>query len=215
MVISEIYKKYPINKGLQEHMLRVAAVAKMVCGEMKQVDANLVLSACLLHDVGNLAKINFSLPAMDQHFTPEGVEYWKKEQEKMWQEISKDEYTVTEHILRDIGVCEGVIKAVLNIELAKILESTPEQTVEDKIIMYADLRVGLHGIISVEERMNDIKARYVPERYSAEFVDDAKELLLDIEAKLFVDASIVPEDITDASTAEMQKELLNFDIATH
>lgn len=215
MKITEIYQNYHINKGLQEHMVRVAAVGKLVCDHTTvDVDEDLVVSACLLHDLGNLAKVKFIIPGFEKHFEPEGVEYWKNKQREIFETISTDEYEVANHYLKDIGVSSELVDAVNQIGLSKLKETVTEKPIEDQILIYADLRVGPHGILSTKERMDDIAERYVPEKYTLAFVDECRTLLDSIEAKLFAGADIAPSDISDESTAAIQEELLGWEIET-
>lgn len=215
MLISEIYNKYPINKGLRNHMLRVAAVAKMIIDNTSHaVDEELIVTSCLLHDLGNLVKVNFSLPNLEVYFEPEGVAYWQEKQFEIWETISQDEHEVTNHYLNELGVGPEIIEVVNSIELTNIKEILEKKSIEEKIIQYADLRVGLNGIVSTTERLADIKARYVPSRFTNEFILQAHQWLADIETFIFSRAVILPTDITETTTAKLQKVLLQFDIAT-
>ena len=76
MTIAEIHKQLPINSGLQLHMLRVGAIAKIVAGISPDVDEELVVTAALLHDVGNIVKITFDIAP--ELLAPEGIDYWKE-----------------------------------------------------------------------------------------------------------------------------------------
>lgn len=76
------------------------------------------------------------------------------------------------------------------------------------------MRTSIFGITSVAGRFDDLRNRYVPQRFTKAYLDKREAKTKQIEAAFFGNISITPEDITDASTAEIQKELLNFDIAT-
>ena len=77
MKISEIYEKYKIMPQLQEHMLRVTAVASLIAGKFgKKLDKRTIITATLLHDLGNMAKIKLgTFPEFVQLL---GVDYWEK-----------------------------------------------------------------------------------------------------------------------------------------
>ena len=76
MKISEIYRKYRIPPQLQLHQLRVASIAKYICDNLKvPVDIEEVVSADLLHDMGNIIKFDLSL--FPEYLEPEGLEYWQ------------------------------------------------------------------------------------------------------------------------------------------
>jgi len=58
--ITEIYEHYNIPPWLQEHMLRVSAVSSIICDQLgDKVRKHEVVSACLLHDMGNIIKFDF------------------------------------------------------------------------------------------------------------------------------------------------------------
>ena len=76
MNISEIYEKYQIMPQLQNHMYRVAGVASVICNNFsKPVDKNSVVSACLLHDMGNIIKSDLNL--FPEYLNEKGLSYWK------------------------------------------------------------------------------------------------------------------------------------------
>ena len=69
MTILEIYEKYKIMPQLRTHMLRVAAVGKIVCDAVNEkvkqnrgefVNTKNVVTACLLHDMGNIIKFDLN-----------------------------------------------------------------------------------------------------------------------------------------------------------
>lgn len=65
MTILEIYKKYKIPHHLQLHILRVGAVATLIIDNINhelvtEFDRNLIITICLLHDMGNVIKFDFS-----------------------------------------------------------------------------------------------------------------------------------------------------------
>ena len=58
--INEIYKKLRVPLNLQMHMMRAAAAAELICDNwngpaIKKAD---VIAALLLHDIGNIVKMN-------------------------------------------------------------------------------------------------------------------------------------------------------------
>ena len=52
MKIQDIYEQYNIMPSLQLHMLRVTSVGKIISESFQdEVNANVILTACLLHDM--------------------------------------------------------------------------------------------------------------------------------------------------------------------
>lgn len=173
------------------------------------IDKNAVVSACLLHDMGNLIKVKFeSAPEL---FEPEGIGYWQEIQAEMV-DMYGDVGSATRAIVHEIAplpVVEETIEDALFSKMATIAESG---TREAKLLEYADMRVALHGISSMKERFDDIRERYVPMHHTGEYIDKLEAAAAKIESELFAGASITPDDITETSTAAIQKELWNFEI---
>ena len=212
MQIQKIYKKYRINKGLQEHMVRVAAVAEMVCEHSPlPIDKTVVVSACLLHDMGNLIKVKFE--AAPELFEPEGVGYWQEVQAEMI-ELYGDVGSATRAIVADIAPLDAIEETIEHASFNKMRDIAASGTLEAKLLEYADMRVALRGIVSMRERFDDIRARYVPVPHPSEYIDELEAAAASIEVALFAGASITPADITEESTAAIQKELQCFDIPT-
>src|SRR3989344_1397907 len=103
MKIIEIYKKYKIPPNLQEHQLRVAAVALTICDNFNsEIDKDSVIKAALLHDMGNIIK--FDLSKFPEFLEPEGIEYWKRVKEEFRKKYGEDEHNATYEIAKEIGV---------------------------------------------------------------------------------------------------------------
>src|SRR3989344_7719535 len=98
-----------IMPSLQLHMFRVTSVAQIICESLgenvilvseahpesgswtSQDDAkNNILSACLLHDMGNILKFNLDL--FPEFLQPEGKEYWQKVKDSFEKKYGKDEH---------------------------------------------------------------------------------------------------------------------------
>ena len=89
--IQDIYDKYQILPILREHQLRVAAVAKMLCLNLKKpVKTEQVVLACLFHDMGNIIK--FDLKSFPEFYEPLGVAYWQKVKEDFIIKYGHDEH---------------------------------------------------------------------------------------------------------------------------
>jgi putative nucleotidyltransferase with HDIG domain len=61
---------------LQQHTLRVAIVAVKICDSLPNADKEIVVIACLFHDMGNIIKSG--LPYFPEFIQPEGSAYWEK-----------------------------------------------------------------------------------------------------------------------------------------
>lgn len=191
-------------------MVRVAAVASEVCEHSPlSIDKNVAVSACLLHDMGNLIKVKFE--AAPELFEPEGIGYWQEVQAEMI-ETYGDVGSATRAIVHEIvpeTATEATIEAA---SLNKMEEIAVSGTLEAKLLEYADMRVALRGIVPMHERFNDIRERYTPHHHSVEYIDELEAAAGRIEKELFAGATIVPNDITEEATDGTQKELWSWEI---
>jgi hypothetical protein len=216
MTIEEIYRKYRIHGGLQLHQLRAAAVGKYIADRAKQsLDGHAIVSACLLHDMGNIIKSDMvSLPELWQ---PEGVEYWSKVKEEVVQEYGMDVHAATLARAKDIGVSDTVLRLVDGVGFSNLQKALETESVEQKVCEYADVRVGPYGILSMRERLENWYARY-QERVAGKGIDAAayyaslREGFTKLEQQLLDACDFKPGDISDESMAPIVEGLRGYTI---
>ena len=157
--ILEIYSKYKIMPNLQEHQLRVTAVAKQICDSISMtLNIEDVVSICLVHDMGNIIK--FNLIYFPDFLQPEGLEYWQKVKDEFIEKYGKDEHLATEKICEEIGLSKKQMEYLKYIGFTKVEEVLSIGSLEQKICCYADQRVGPLGVISIDERLQEGSKRY-------------------------------------------------------
>lgn len=211
MNILEIYKKYKQMPNLAEHQLRVAAVAKQICESLSvDVDEKTIITACLLHDTGNILK--FDLERFPQFNEPEGLAYW----EKVKADLAKDYGTDDEHhatmlIAKELGVSEAVLNCIDHIGFAQA-DSNQTQTLPIQVCAYADMRVGPFGVLSLDERNRDGRERYKNHKNRVFHDDKHLKALFNIEQNIFKNSKIKPKDITDESIAPIVEQLKSYKI---
>jgi hypothetical protein len=215
--ITEIYEEYKIMPNLQMHQLRVTAVAWLLCESLNiEVDKKSIVTACLLHDMGNLVKFDLSYTQREfpEFLEPEGLEYWQGVQSEYFSKYGKDEHKATVDIMKEIGVSEYIVDLASHVNGTFIEQISQGEDFGQKICMYADDRVTPHGIVSVEERNLEAEKRY--QNHEKAFDKEKREFFMknifDIEKQIFFHSNIKPEDINDESVAGIIEELKNFEI---
>jgi len=206
--ISEIYTEYKIMPSLQMHMLRVAAVAYIVCDNIEEsVDKNKIVTASLLHDMGNIIKSKFEY--MPEFFEPEGRAYWQKVKDGFIKKYGNDEEKANEKIARELGMSEDIISLLTQDKFSLLCEHINFSDLNVKIMHYADVRVSPYGIVSFDERMEEAEKRYPVEAKSPE-----REGLIacgyEMEKQIFSKCKIKPEDINDKMAEPIISKLRNF-----
>lgn len=209
--ISEIYKEYKIFPNLQLHMLRVAAVASVICdSNQEEINKENIVTACLLHDMGNIVKTRFDI--MLEFFEPEGVEYWKTVKEDFAKKYSSDDAVMTLLIAKEIGVSSEVLSLIESIGFAKCVKNE-QQAFDNKIANYSDLRAGPYGVVSMKDRIAEAHKRYLGTNFDIGSVQDFELLsrsAQNIEQQIFEKSSIKPEDITEEKIKSVMMKLKDF-----
>lgn len=199
--VRQIYEDYKIMPILQTHQLRVAAVGKLVCENLnKPVNTEGVVQACLFHDMGNIIK--FDLTYFPESVESEGLDYWQRVKNDYIVKYGSNEHLATELIAKELGLSKQVLEYLDQIGFSKLKETVAGDSWEPKICAYADMRVGPHGVISIEERLVDGRKRYAGRKdhtIVSDFFDQLADALREIEKQIFSMAKIKPEDINDGS----------------
>lgn len=208
--ITDIYSQYKIMPNLQLHQLQVAAVAEQFCDSLEvEADKKSIITACLLHDMGNIIK--FNLGYFPEFLEPEGLEYWQNVQSEYLEKYGKDEHEATLDIAKELGMNDEVIKNIDAVGFHNWCVTNESENLNQKICTYADTRVFPKGVVSVKERLLDGINRY---ETNDEELKIQREMLHncihDIEKQIFIYSKIKPDDITDASIAERVEKLKDF-----
>lgn len=214
--ILEIYEKYKIIPQLQLHQLRVAAVASQICSSFEQPpDVQAVITACLLHDMGNIIK--FDLGLFPETLKPQGLEYWQEAQQELKNKYGEDEHDATMGIAKELGVSNTVLTYVNAVGFTKAVNIVIDPSLEKKICNYSDYRVTPFKIVTLEESIADRAERYKnhPKKGNKdlEFVEKSRSALRELEKQIFEKSSIKPEEITDSSVSDIVTELKNFSLS--
>ncbi len=209
--ISEIYTEYKIMPNLQMHMYRVAAVASIICDNLdEKVNKEEIITACLLHDMGNIIKSDFEfLPELLQ---PQGPEYWQKVKDEYIGKYGDSDHEANVQITKELSSSGNVLYLVGQIHFSLMCVHRDIVDMNVKITHYADGRVDPYGIVSYEERMNEAKERYKDRAYL--FPLENREKLIscgkEIEKQIFVKCKIKPEDINNETVAPIVESLKDF-----
>lgn len=164
MKVREIYKKFKVPPNLQEHHLRVAKVAMFICDHWQgsKVDLSLIIKEALLHDIGNIVKFNIEKYPEFLGDESKRIDYWLKVQKEMIVKYGQDDKQATAHMLNEIGVDKKIIDLILAKGFLHSVETEKSGSWELKILLYADLRVGPFGVVSLIERLEEALNRYAP-----------------------------------------------------
>lgn len=184
------------------HQLKVAAVVAYVSGLQNNINTEEVVQAALLHDMGAIVKFNLVQPLPDLNGVLSDAELskWREVQREFREKYGLREHAATSAILREIGVSENVMRYFNGMGFFRAIEIRDGECLEIQVLEYGDLRVSPRGIVSMEERLVDGRARYAPVASYFDNEDEFQErfqAMRDVERELFAHSAVRPEDITD------------------
>ena len=201
MTIAQVYDQYQIMPSLQLHQLQVAAVADYIIKQVGiTVDKDRVLTALLLHDMGNIIK--FDLDMFPKFLQPEGKEYWQKVKEEYVEMYGGEEDQATLEITKELRVDKEVVQLIDKIGFRQAGRNVQSDDFETKICAYADMRVVPAGVVSLDKRLVDLRDRYFkhyPTDEDQEYRQQCEEFLKTIENQIFKNSKLKPDHITDSS----------------
>jgi hypothetical protein len=193
----------------------------MICGNLtltpalSQREREDVVLACLLHDMGNILKFDLTKTKSLLNVDID-LEFWQKVKEEYIQKYGADEHHAALKIAKDIGVTSRVIELIDCIGFDTGQTNAESADFCKKICAYSDMRVGPMGIISLEQRLADLRVRYDIKFHmmggSEEKRSEFEKGLREIERQIFEHCDIRPEDITEQSIASIKNDLKDFKI---
>lgn len=205
----KVYNQFDILPNIREHMRRTAAVALYIIDHWQgpTINKDEVIAACLVHDLANIVKVDFSHPEM---LGPEAqrLAHWQVEQAKAIALYGAEEHAATDAMLVIIEALDRIRKLVQGAVFANNSKTAEGVDWEQKIVSYTDVRVGPFGVISLHERLVDAKRRYAGKR---EFSTDKNVPVIaaaySIEEQLGKNMNIAVDSITDETIAPYLKQL--------
>lgn len=197
-----------IPQNLQKHMLRVAVLAEILLKHWmgKKLDDKAIVQACIFHDVAK--PMNFNLTKQAQFdMSPSDITRLEKLQKDLRNKYGDNEHHATVKICEEIGLSPTAVKLVNNLEWSYIPQLLKNNDIKSLIPIYCDMRIGPKGILSLSERLNELKERVSVKHYE-ENVKNGSVLEDLIKKNVKIDVN----SITDDQINKRFKNLLNTEI---
>ncbi len=208
MKVSQIYQDYMIPQNLQEHMLRVAALAEILLEHWigTAVDKNSIIQACLFHDIAK--PMTFDLAKQAKFgMLPSDIEKLDKLQKRLKTKYGDEEYLATVKIIKTIGCTPNAVRQAESLDWKHIPMLLENSEIESLILIYCDMRISPKGILPLLARLEELKERTVTEDYEGKVKDG---LSLEFLIKQNVDLDV--NSITDAQLYNYFDRLFSRDI---
>lgn len=194
MNINQIYKYFQTPKNLQEHMLRVGGLAKIITSNWTgdAINSEAIIQTCLIHDIAK--PLHFDLTKQAQFgMTEKEVEALDHLQKRLVTDYSPIEHQAVLKICKEIGYSEETIRLVGDLEWENIPKFLESNDLESLIPIYCDMRISPYGIMSLSERVDDLKSRY----YGTSELEELKNDGLMLEKVLQQNVSVDLSEITN------------------
>lgn len=208
MNVMQIYEKYIIPNNLQKHMLRVAGVSQIITTFWTgpTINKSAILSTCLFHDMANIIKFDFSKSSLFKE-EDSREDYWKKIQLQFIEKFGTDIHNATLTIAKEICLAPNVVSLIKKLKWENIQRVIESKDFESAITIYCDMRVGPHGILSLQDRLDNLKTRTT-------FADSAfyKKTAPHLEIMLQKYISIPLDSISDTQLNERFDALLKLEV---
>ncbi len=215
MKISEVYEKYQIPPLLQQHMYRVASVGRVVVGFLKpkmDLDIDVITKDLLLHDMGNIIKFSFDKNSL---FSEEEATQLRKIQADFIAKYGNEEHLATETIAKELGMPEKVLHILGKTGSSKLALTVESEDWYIKVCSYSDFRVSPHGVVSIEDRFEEVKRRYAGREHvlaDIEKTEKKKQLALILEKQIQEKCSESVAGIDDVRISQVMIELIDYEI---
>jgi putative nucleotidyltransferase with HDIG domain len=160
MNTKQIFIEYMVPRNLQEHMLRVASLAEIILDHWNgpTLDKEAIIQACIFHDIAK--PINFDLAKQAQFgMSSAEIAILDKLQRRLKTSYSNEEHHATVEICKEIGCSSTAVKIVNDLEWSYIPTLLSKDDLAPLIPIYGDMRIGPRGILTLKQRLEDLKTR--------------------------------------------------------
>jgi len=160
MNVQSLYAQYQVPTNLQQHMLRVAAVAQIIVSAWHgpPIHPTAIIQTCLFHDIAK--PVTFDMAKQRQFLsTDEEIEAVASLKAWLIKTYGENEHQAAKKIFSEMQLSPRSLTLVDHLEWSYIPRLLAEKDIESLIPIYADMRVGPQGILSLEDRLNDLVSR--------------------------------------------------------
>ncbi len=210
MKVKQIYQNYRIPPNLGDHMVRAAAVGAYIADHWKErtrIDKTSIVQALLLHDMGNIIKFDFKYSHLLGK-EEKNVEYWKKVQQGFKEEYGHDEHVATIAIAKEIGLGDEAFELLNAVGSSKLNQALETQDWNKKIVCYSDFRVDPYGIVTVNQRFDEIVERYKGREHELGKIEETekkREFCLKLQEQL---QTVVDFDLDKLSNTDIESYIV-------
>jgi hypothetical protein len=199
-------------------MYMVAAVGAYIADHWdkpNELDRARIVKGLLLHDTGNIIKFDFSRPDLLGDAERKDLEKWKRIQTEFTQQY-RNEDVATHALARLSGVDEKAFEILDAVGSAKLQKALETADWNKKIACYSDFRIGPFGVLTVNERFDDIVARYRGRGHAMSDIEETerkRQRCLQLEKELQAHLTFNLQTLDASQIEKGSKELVNSELS--
>lgn len=207
MKLTEIYKEYKIHPNLQNHMIWVASLAKVLLDNWNVDDEKpnekSLIEACLFHDSAKLIKFKYF---------DNDTSHWEKIKNEYIEKYGDNEHNATVKICELVGINSDAIQLLNDKNVSPFIERARKINKSSdfglKLLAYCDSRIAPNGITTLEGRYRELMTRDDTKSEDKESMN----LFLDTERQIQDRVSATLNDITQKDLDEYKDYFENYEI---
>ncbi len=162
--IQDIYDHYLVPSNLQKHMLWTAGIGDIITkswqDSQNKIKAQDVITALLVHDLANIVKFDLSFKLATPMDPSRSLNEWRQIQEKFKARYGLKADQANLAAAKELGLSKQIINLLDDHHFKSIPKVIKNQNCGHQITLYADLRIAPTGIVSIKDRVIDLKNRY-------------------------------------------------------
>jgi hypothetical protein len=208
MTVAQVYAQYKVLPNLQQHMLRVAAFCEVLSKSWTgiTIDTQAMIHTCLFHDIAKPITFDMSKQAQYVKSAAE-LEEIRQIHQNLIAKYGSNEHVAAIRVFQEIGLGVEAERLIDNLEWDYIPRLLQENDVASLIVIYSDMRIGPRGVLSIAERMENLRARAGVAHYEEQLVAG-----LELEKLMNENSNGRAQNITDQELESPIKRLLNLDV---
>jgi len=202
---------------LRMHMFRVTAVAQLISDhwEEKPLDNKLLARVLLIHDLGNLAKIDPTTLSAQDFALPCTLDQFVRVRAAFMGKFGSDDHRISAAIAQELGYSANEIDFMNRKTFIRNDETLVSSDFNLKVAAYADQRVSPTGIDSLSGRLSEAKERY-RDKPGSSMNNPRTDMLircaLDIETQIMKHCTLGADQITDLRAAPIVLQLERYEL---
>ncbi len=190
-------------------MLRVAGLGSILIKHWRgqKIDGPAVVTTLIFHDIAK--PLTFDINKQAKFVTsPEALESLRGDMNWLKENFGEDEHRALNLIFDQIGLSQNAKRILDNLEWIYSDRLLTEKDDESLLAIYADMRIGPQGILSIDQRMHELNARSPIEDFDNRLVS-ASRLESFVVDNVDLDLSLVTDNQIEAEIVNLSSYLPN------